>query len=126
MTRTKAKELLPAITHFAKGGDLWWCDTEEPLSPNSWKKQIIFGCNNEYKIMNIIEDKHLEARKAYALGKDIETSTFGESWEVVTDESALWTAKYYRPKPKEVYECQWLLKYKNKDSYELTGKRICR
>ena len=50
MTRTKAKELLPVITHYANGGE-------------------------------------------------IETSTFGELWEVVTDESALWTAKYYRPKP---------------------------
>ena len=72
MDREELKKLLPAITHFANGGNLWWYHHEQ----KAWSKQ--------YKIMteeldsfpanliNIIEDKHFEARKANALGETVE------------------------------------------------------
>ena len=122
MTREQAKKLLSAITHFASGGNLWCYD--------EIKKEWFVLNDNELnwdltnKACYIIEDQHFISRKAFALGEEIETSSFGELWEKVTDESALWTAKYYRPKPKEpVYEYQWLIR-RNRDGYLKTTKHI--
>ena len=67
MTKEQAKKLLPAITHFAKGGNLWGYNS------NEWYKQSKLWLDDD-GIQNIIEDKHFEARKADALGEEIEVS----------------------------------------------------
>ena len=87
MTREQAKKLLPAITHFAKGGNLWCVDTL-----GQWKKQCVVAISN-LASQNVIEDKHFEARKAYALGGEVMYFIHFEGkqqWVVVTDSSDLW------------------------------------
>ena len=104
MTRKQAKELLPAIQHFANGGELWWCDGPS----NVWNKQIGLFIDKPYKAYNIIEDQHFEARKHYALCGEVEilTNKYTNEWQIVTHPQ--WgTHREYRPKPKEVYEWQY-------------------
>jgi len=102
MTRSETEKLLPALKHFANGGKLWYYENEQ------WREQteILFG---KYP-RNIIEDKHFEARKANALGEKVECKSIicDSTWRYVSSPS--WKNDYaYRPKPKEVYEWQWIL-----------------
>ena len=46
----------------------------------------------------VIDDKHIEARKAFALGEEIEFNQC-ETW--ITTGNPTWKADEYRPKPKE-------------------------
>ena len=107
MNREQAKELLPAITHFANGGDLWYCENIIKSSVMTWHKQSEVwvgktGCH----INNIIEDKHFEARKAEALGEEVEVQMPNNSWYI--DDSPSWYSDAtYRPK-KPVYAWQWI------------------
>ncbi len=104
MNRKQAKELLPAIKHFADGGNLWRYNNRL----EEWESQTIIEPLN--KESNIIEDKHFEARKAFALGEEIEYEkyTYGvKTWVLRDNDSWFWSVDY-RPKPKEpVYEWQW-------------------
>ncbi len=115
MNRKETKKLLPAITHFASGGDLWWYDIHKKI----WRKQDgVFYTKDES--CNIIEDKHFESRKAFALGEEIEYEkyTYGvKTWVLRDNDSWFWSVDY-RPKPKEVYEWQWT--YKINKTYHLT------
>ena len=115
MTRLQCEELLPAIKHFAEGGSLW---ADEELG---WSKQkeVYF---NEYMVENIIEDKHFEARKAFALGGEVECRYKNTNNPWVMDIRPTWKSDFeYRPKSKEpVYEWQWLFKV-NESRYALAG-----
>jgi len=104
MTREQAKRLEKEIAHWANGGDLWyWSDLHK-----SWRrdtnKELSF---NEKELYNyVIEDKHFEARKAFALGDPIQHyshATMGMGEWVDTDEIVV-TYRYYRPKPKEWHD----------------------
>ena len=114
MTREQAKELLPAITHFANGGELVSCRTDE-----EWFEQSQVYINTEHLYCsNIIEDKHFEARKAFALGEEVEqmkwdTCNWGE-FEQFHENGK------YRVKPKEVYEWQWYYKRETDEFIRLT------
>ena len=107
MTIEKAKELLPAIKHFIDGGNLWWYY----YAYNEWYKQRnIFFANYP---CNIIEDKHFEARKAYALCKEIEQRVYGnKEWHTIRN--PIWNnSDTYRPKLKNkepVFEWQYIVK----------------
>ena len=102
MTKEQLKKWLPEITHWVNGGDLY---IYNPID-DTWNLKInkIFRVDQIY----VIEDKHFEARKAFALDEDIESRYIGEDdwtlqlypvWDLCTE---------YRPKPKEpVYEYQW-------------------
>ena len=107
MTRERAKELLPAIEWWANGGDLWFYDT----SVKKWynyedvHKDVYF--ESEDPTAYVVGDKHLEARKAYALGKPIEWRHINsnDNWKPVTDNIALWYAgSEYRPAKPKWYE----------------------
>jgi len=101
MTREKVKELLPAITHFANGGELWYVSKVT----HTWRTQSELWVNTGGVVCNVIEDEHFEARKAYALGGEVEYRTEGSKHEWhIADE--LWlNFMQYRPKPREqVYE----------------------
>jgi len=103
MTKNKVKKLLPALEHFANGGNLWCYNEKE------WFKQSeLYTRSKEGYIDNIIEDRHFEARKAHALGEEIEScGGMGERWRLETYN--LWDDEMeYRPKLKEpIYEWQW-------------------
>jgi len=97
MIREQAKKWLPEITHWANGGNLWWNDGAKWLKFNG-KVHTFTG------EIYIIEDKHFEARKAFALGESIEvkcgiTTPFKHcvkpSWNSTCE---------YRPKPKHWYD----------------------
>jgi len=103
MTKEQAKELLPAITHFANGGELVSCRTDK-----EWFEQSQVYINTEHlHCSNIIQDKHFEARRAYALGEEVQTRHFGTDKWVACKMPAFLRTTQYRPKPKEVYEWQW-------------------
>ena len=107
MPRKEAKTLLPAITHFANGGELW-CYI--PTS-DRWLQQVNVCLGKGCDISNIIKDKHFEASKADALGEEVEIliNKYTNEWQIVTHPQ--WgTHREYRPKPKEVYEWQWYRK----------------
>jgi len=111
MTRKQTLELLPIITHFANGGELWYCNTEQGV----WEIQTLLF-ENSTVACNIMEDKHFEARKAHALGEEIEYLSCDGNW--LTDKTPAWLMDEYRPKPKEpIYEWQWII---NDSCYEKT------
>ncbi len=114
MNRKQAKELLPAIKHFANGGNLWRYNNRL----EEWESQTIIEPLN--KESNIIEDKHFEARKAFALGEEIELFKEVRGWYKCDNPSWIQSVKY-RPKPKEVYEWQRLYK-KDKGRYGITDE----
>ena len=108
MTRQEAKGLQEAFNHFANNGNLW-----HALSPDKWCIQDELNIRTTSPTENIIEDHHFEARKAFALGEEIEwltnpnrgsmylpewLSTSSPDWDDDTE---------YRPKPKLVYEWQF-------------------
>jgi len=104
MTREQAKKLLPTIEFWANNGDLWWYShiTKE------WKKSIAgdIDFNNLKSNEVVIDDKHLIARQAYALGKPLEYRRFGATeWKPVKCENELWLQSYhYRPAKLKWYE----------------------
>jgi len=116
MTREEVQKLSYAITHFAKGGNLWWYNP----SSNTWTIQTKLWCSRydmeNDGIINIIEDKHFEIRKAHALGAPIQCKDKVGKWDWHdTDAFGVFQDQYeFRIKPKEpVYEWQWI--YVNKD-----------
>ena len=128
MTRQQAKELSPAITHFANGGNLWY---DNGLI---WNKQEEIYTQSDYHSNNIIEDKHFEARKAFALGEEIENQ-YGDTYRM-KDGLLISHSKYlpfseenidrmdYKINFKEpVYEYQWVIR-RNRDGYLKTTKHI--
>ena len=118
MNRKQAKELLPALTHFANGGNLWY----RLNAINEWYKQEVLYITDTKYIQNIIEDKHFESRKAFALGEEIETRYPEGEWYIALTP---WfdNFKEYRPKPKEpTYEWQYNSYNKMSESWTLTEK----
>jgi len=116
MTRKEAKTLLPAITHFANDGELW------AIHLKKWYKQSEVHLHQNDK-NNIIKDKHFEARKADALGEDVEMFYMGV-WD--TNINPQWKDEFeYRPKSKEVYEWQFIFQeegvYRITDLFYLEG-----
>ena len=113
MDREQAKELLPAITHFAEGGELWWYNP----SADIWTKQTKIWCSkydmDNDGIINIIKDKHFEARKADALGEEVEHSNNETIWNIASNPDWL-SFEFYQPKPKELYE--WQVMYHDDDN----------
>ncbi len=101
MTRKKAIKLLPAIKHFACGGNLWAWDY--PFS--RWIKQTTVYTNDTYPIQNILEDKHFKARKADALQNQIQGKQQGtQLWATMMTQDGVsdiaWLDNWeYRQKP---------------------------
>ena len=107
MTRAEAIELQEAFNHFADGGELWYCNTVD------WLKQTALDTKKTKYTTNIIEDKHFEARKAHALGKEVDIYYVnGNKWVTIEHPTWLDNSKY-RPKPNDVYEWFWLMKLPN-------------
>ncbi len=98
MTREEARKLLPAITHFADGGDLYL------YKDNLWKEQQSLFIDKMWAIQNIIKDKHFKARKAFALGEPVEVQYKDSTWHEDIHPKWEWQQDF-RPKPKEpVYD----------------------
>jgi hypothetical protein len=109
MTSFQCKELLPAITHFANGGNLWYYNGKK------WKQQDHFVIqayvDKPERIFNIIEDSNFEARKAYALGEEIEyQNPENMLWQKVESNTQVFSDWInYRPITKKIYEWQYVL-----------------
>jgi len=89
MTRERLKQLLPAMEHWHKGGNLWFYST----FLKEWLKYEVKDIRFEDKdpTSYIIEDKFFEARKAHALGKPIEYKQgIYDYWKPVTKNTTLW------------------------------------
>jgi hypothetical protein len=115
MNREKAKELLPVITHFAKGGNLWtYTETA------GWVVQSEICLHGLYS--NIIEDEFFEERKHYALGGDIEVKHVGAK-EYKRDLTPFWCIKNkYRIAVKPpVREYQFLYQRTENSLFETTA-----
>ncbi|MCD6435991.1 MAG: hypothetical protein J7L15_06340, partial [Clostridiales bacterium] len=96
MTRVNAKRWLPEITHWANGGELYVYDPFDGI----WNVKLAqtFKTDQTY----VIKDKHFEARKAFALGEEVEMYCPSKwvGW-VKTHDNMLWNDDWeYRPKPK--------------------------
>ena len=117
MTREKLKEFFPALEHFLHGGNLWSYNTED----KKWYLQSEFYTRSKGDyIDNIIEDNFFEARKAYALGEEIEQQVYGTPiWHKI--KNPLWNSSdNYRPAP--IYEWQYIIKpHKNSNYYDTTS-----
>jgi len=89
MTKEQAKKWEKEIAFWVNGGNLWGYSSDGDWFKYT-KEGMVFGGD-----IYVIEDKHFEARKAFALGEPIEvkcgvTPSWGSHCE-------------YRPKPKEWY-----------------------
>jgi hypothetical protein len=127
MTRGKTKELLPAITHFANGGNLWYYS----LIHEEWELQTELRHTEKFAYCNVIEDEFFEVRKAFALGEEVESrneivSCQGQipkqygAWH--KDENPMWLKNAeYRIKSKEpLYEWQYYSYSRKKREWYLT------
>lgn len=119
MNREQARYNLPAIIHWANGGNLWY------YSNGSWHKHH----DNEMGFMSsdrthcIIEDKHFEARKAHALGKPIQCKHLESiGWSDVGGDVKFSDRYEYRVKPTLVKKYQWVLEHKGKKTFKLTDR----
>ncbi len=97
MIREEVERLLPEISHWAKGGVLYWYDSDD----KTWEVVENWSLDWYIEVSVVIEDQHFEARKADALGEPIEV--YSEStgfWGSCI--KPLWSSyREYRPKPKE-------------------------
>jgi len=94
MNRKQAEKWLSEITHYINGGNLW--------RYNSGRWQMMEAPSfTTYQY--IIEDKHFEARKAFALGEPIEVDIEIGTGFLVTHNPTWDDLFKYRPKPKEWY-----------------------
>lgn len=100
MTKQDIKQWLPEITHWANGGNLWryinrtWCLFDS----------VELHISNLTCFPTVIEDKHFEARKAFALGEPIKWA-YNDSDEWYSAEKPSWSmSSKYRPKKKEWYD----------------------
>ena len=112
MDRYEIKELLPAMTHFANGGNLWCYDA------NHWEVQGTVFTRNSSKD-NIIEDHNFEARKAHALGQNIQFK-LDDEW--IDLGYVAWLKEHeYRIKPTEpVFEWQFLYFQELENKWDIT------
>ena len=100
MTIERIKKYLPQMIALSEGKTLWgysgnkgWFKYKNPLTNFDFKDEII-----------VIEDKHFEARKAFALGEPIECLvTSDNQWS--DNSNPMWSHNVkYRPKSKEWYD----------------------
>lgn len=99
MTREQAIRWRTEINAFTDGAKLLvyvhamhdWTRSNNP----SWREDAKY----------IIDDIHVEARKAFALGEPIESRVRNSGCDFVRTTSPIWTPSYeYRPVPKPWYE----------------------
>ena len=111
MTIEQLRGVYPAITHMVNDGNLWYYSATD----KKWYEQTNFIMPSErgtIEVYNIIEDEHFEARKAYALGKDMEfCSKECGVWTDITDPAWMSDCEYREvdtsKKAKPVYEWLW-------------------
>ncbi len=95
MTKEQVKKWRPEIIYWVNGGNLWIRSNE------NWLK-----CDNDDLVFErdiyVIEDKHFEARKAFALGEPVEVNlTLHGITPWASVEFPLWDDTHnYRPKTK--------------------------
>ena len=77
-------EMLPAMTHFVNGGDLY----QYNVVSKQWAKQIRF-CMHGGDYGNIIDDEHFTARKSFAINHTILLQVGNNEW--VQTKEPLWT-----------------------------------
>jgi len=102
MTRAELQVLLPAMDFYSNGGDLWMYS----LDLKRWLKQNCFHEDVDM-LQNVIGDRHLDARKHFALGGELDYRgvDVNSKWmRCITTPS--WDACAYRPKEDEI-EWQW-------------------
>jgi len=127
MTRERAKELLEVIEWWLNGGNLWYC--------NHYGIWIKIDDNYDLEFSNdslyyVIEDKHFESRKAYALRKPIEyrLENSNTAWNLLKCENELWLQFYeyrvYRPKWYEIEKNIGKVIMVRDDSYKRWVPRI--
>ena len=125
MTLKELRGMYPEITHMVNGGDLWYYSA----AGERWCVQTNFITPKErgtIKIYNIIEDEHFEARKAYALGKDLEfCSKECGVWTDITNPVWMSDRKYRKKKAKPIYEWLWYYKNSVKDGVFDLGTVYC-
>jgi len=103
MTKNQAIELLPAIKHFAEGGNLYYYS----MVDRKWYAQdVVIISGGASELCNVIEDKHFEGRKSFALGEKVEARRLDIEGQTFYDAiTPTWDNKYeYRPKPKDIHE----------------------
>ena len=105
MIKKEVKRLLPEINHWANGGVLYWYDSDD----ETWRVIENWSLDCLIDVPVVIEDKHLETRKAYALGEEIQYSINNGKATYIDTTLPTWdNSCVYRPKPKEpIYEWQW-------------------
>jgi len=92
MTRVRAKKWIEEIKAFANGADIL-CYTRSSKAWDTVKYPYW-----EVDAIYVIGDKHVEARKAFALGQKIELRTQAGWYDIA---KPTWdTDDIYRPKPK--------------------------
>ena len=126
MNKEVIKKYFKEFTHWVNGGEVyytsihWTDDTWYKINPTEndsiWEDDFL---------LYVIKDKHFEARKAHALGEEIEhrnrKSALTLEWTIC--KNPLWYEfAEYRPKPKKkktiVFE-EWVIYFTNENIHEI-------
>ena len=98
MTQEQAKRWNKEINHWANGGRLWAYDDED----DKWRNVTEYKIDFYKDTIIVIEDKHFEARKAFALGEPIETKKTYDNFTWGIELNPTFNdAVQYRPKSKQ-------------------------
>jgi len=98
MKKENAIEMSKLLKFWGNGGTIWGFSSND-----SWFKVKDYMDISLSKYVYVIEDKHFEARKAFAEGKRLQyRNSITGTWIIL--DKPTWTQKYYREKPTEWYE----------------------
>ena len=106
MNKEVIKKYIAEFNYWLNGGevfahtDMGWIN----INDSKW--------NWEDDIPYVIKDKHFEARKAYALGEEIEYKCYNTNykWEPIKDPQFIYEAEYRtKPKNKTIVLEEWLV-----------------
>ena len=97
MTRENINRWMEEIKYYGSGGTLYtYIDFQ-----NAWVQiEGSISFTGTEKFSYVMEDEHFEQRKAYALGKTIQTMNFQGDWQDVPIEPRWSSNTVYRVKPK--------------------------
>lgn len=125
MNKEVIKKYKAEFDHWLNGGEVKVYVPQ--CIRDKWVEASEDDWNDDAENIFVIQDKHFEARKAYALGEEIE-SRVDDSYEWFSDSVPSFSDRSeYRPKPKTktIVVEEWLIRFDTKEHEIIWTDDIC-